>query len=100
METTKFKGPVFGKRKSINITYLNGAKVMEVGNEHTKINCIAPPENGGDLFDWVSRYSDDIEKQLLTHGGLLFRGWNVLSITKTVLSRCTMKTHTPYRGPM
>ncbi len=41
---------------------------------------IEPAMDGIDLFDWVANNREGIEKKVLEHGALMFRGFNVESI--------------------
>lgn len=49
--------------------------------EHNKLPLVIEPASADfDLFSWVSENKDALEEQLLHHGGILFRGFNVTSI--------------------
>jgi amino acid adenylation domain-containing protein len=56
----------------VKINYLDADKTLPL--------VITPAEKDLDIADWASNNRDFIEKELLKHGGILFRGFGVKSV--------------------
>lgn len=72
------KGP--GKRKPINVTEESMVKTGQLLADSPLPLVIEPTVDGLNLRTWAESNRASLNSQLLQHGGILFRGWNVANI--------------------
>ena len=65
--------------QAVNLTHVNLTKTRYLSSEQTMPLVIQPALDDVDLIDWARSHRESIEKQLLEHGAILFRGFNTES---------------------
>ncbi len=70
------------KRQSINISQATFVKEEYLAPEQPLPLVMQPTMDGVNLIDWMKAHREDIESQLLKHGGILFRGFKLNAETQ------------------
>ena len=99
-ETMKFKSLAATKRKSVDLSQFTPIRTGYLSEGQTMPLVLQPAADYVDLANWAQNNRAQIEKDLLQHGAILFRGFNLTSpseFEKVAAAICGDTVH-PVRG--
>lgn len=68
-------------RKSITVTQESLVELTDIQHENGALRVIQPAVEGTGLIAWAACHKEFIEAELLKHGAILFRGFNMIGIS-------------------
>ena len=79
MERTMSPGKSLGaiRRKAVDLAHFNPVKESQMDPDQTLPLIMEPATDQVDLADWARNNRDYVAQKLHTHGGILFRGFNL-----------------------